>query len=184
MALRQILRPPAERLAPPDAATLARVELIVHAQDSVEACLAPMGLAGDLARMLRYYAAHWHKSRAVLSGYSQGADVLPFAVNRLPASARALLAHTVLMSIGEKASFEFHLSKWLRSDRRGLPIRPELDRLSADSTLCLYSADDAESLCPKIAAGHVRAQPLPGGRHFDGDYARLSSVILARIQLR
>ena len=39
--------------------------------------------------MIRYYLAHLDKKRVLLIGYSQGADVLPFAVNRLPAATRA-----------------------------------------------------------------------------------------------
>ena len=58
----------------------------------------PSGLAADLDRILEYYAAHWHKTHAVLVGYSQGADVLPFAVNRLNEASQRLLAQVVLMA--------------------------------------------------------------------------------------
>ena len=44
---------------------------------------------GGHDRMIRYYLAHLDKQRVLLIGYSQGADVLPFAVNRLPAATRA-----------------------------------------------------------------------------------------------
>ena len=53
----------------------------------------PQRLAGDIDRMIRYYLEHFGKQRVLLIGYSQGADVLPFAVNRLaPATARAYRA--------------------------------------------------------------------------------------------
>ena len=41
----------------------------------------PDGLAADTNRMILYYLTHWAKKRVLLIGYSQGADVLPFAVN-------------------------------------------------------------------------------------------------------
>jgi type IV secretory pathway VirJ component len=50
----------------------------------------PDELAADLDRIIRYYAAHWGRSDVLLVGYSQGADVLPFALNRLPAGPRDL----------------------------------------------------------------------------------------------
>ena len=53
----------------------------------------PEGLAADTDRMIRYYLAHFGKKRVLLIGYSQGADVLPFAVNRLPAATRAHASH-------------------------------------------------------------------------------------------
>jgi len=40
--------------------------------------------ARDLARVIEHYTRTWNKPRVLLIGYSQGADVLPFLVNRLP----------------------------------------------------------------------------------------------------
>jgi type IV secretory pathway VirJ component len=137
----------------------------------------PQGLATDVDRIVRYYSEHWNKKRVLLIGYSQGADVLPFAVNRLPAASRALVKRTVLMGLGQNASFEFHLANWIGKDD-GLPILPEVVRLNEAHTLCLYGEDEEDSLCPKILPGHVRAQPLAGGHHFDGAYDKLAELIL------
>jgi type IV secretory pathway VirJ component len=137
----------------------------------------PQGLATDVDRIVRYYSEHWDKKRVLLIGYSQGADVLPFAVNRLPAGSRTLVARTVLMGLGQNASFEFHLANWIGKDD-GLPILPEVVRLNEAHTLCLYGEDEEDSLCPKIPPGHVRAQPLAGGHHFDGAYDKLAELIL------
>ncbi|WP_368561597.1 AcvB/VirJ family lysyl-phosphatidylglycerol hydrolase [Pseudoxanthomonas sp. UTMC 1351] len=139
----------------------------------------PKGLATDLDRIVRYYAGRWSKKRVLLIGYSQGADVLPFAVNRLPAASRVLIARIVLMGLGQNASFEFHLANWIGKDD-GLPILPEVIRLREAETLCLYGQDEKDSLCPEIAAGHVHAQPLAGGHHFDGAYDKLAELILRR----
>jgi type IV secretory pathway VirJ component len=138
----------------------------------------PDALAADLDRVLRYYAANWHKTHAVLIGYSQGADVLPFAMNRLPAPSRAVVERTVMIGLGENASFQFHFTSWLGADS-GLPILPEVARLAAGSTLCLYGKDEGDSLCPKVPPGHVQAVQLPGGHHFDGAYDSLARRITA-----
>ncbi|HEY6642332.1 AcvB/VirJ family lysyl-phosphatidylglycerol hydrolase [Povalibacter sp.] len=141
----------------------------------------PAGLAQDLDRVLRFYASHWNRSRALLIGYSQGADVLPFAVNRLPPASHSLVVQTVLLGPGEKASWEFHLGNWLGGDRDAVPIAPEASRLQADRTLCLYGAADKDALCPKLPATSVTALELPGGHHFDGTYDRLAELILDRL---
>jgi type IV secretory pathway VirJ component len=142
----------------------------------------PDSLAADLDRVLRYYTATWHKSHAVLIGYSQGADVLPFAVNRLPAASRSFVDRTVMMGLGENASFEFHFTNWLGTDS-GLPILPEVARLEAGKTLCFYGKDEGDSLCPKVPAGHVQAVQLPGGHHFDGAYDSLARRITSGLKL-
>jgi type IV secretory pathway VirJ component len=140
----------------------------------------PAGVAGDLDRILRYYAEHWHRKKALVIGYSQGADVLPFAVNRLPSASRALVKRIALISIGETAAFEFHVSNWFGSGSGELPIAGEMARLSAADTLCLYGEGDDDSLCPKVAASHATVVKLPGGHHFggSGSYERLADVIL------
>ena len=137
----------------------------------------PEELAADLDRVIRYYAAHWGRSEVLLVGYSQGADVLPFALNRLPAATRASVRLAALLGPGQKASFEFHLANWIgpSGDR---PIAPEALRLSAASTLCIYGAQEKDSLCPELAPAHARAIALTGGHHFGGDYAALATLIL------
>lgn len=140
----------------------------------------PDGLAQDLDRVMRSFAAQWKKSRVVLIGYSQGADVLPFAVNRLPATASGLLAHTVLIGPGEKASFEFRLANWMTPNTAGLPLMPELQKMAADRTLCIYGTDDRETLCPRVPTAFVTTVPMAGGHHFDGIYQKLTEQILQR----
>ena len=140
----------------------------------------PSGVAVDLDRILRYYSAHWHKKRALLIGYSQGADVLPFAVNRLPARSRSLVERTVLIGIGQTAAFEFHVSNWFGSGSDELPIAGEMARMSAVDTLCLYGEGDADSICPKAGSAHAQVVKLRGGHHFGGNYDELADVILGQ----
>jgi len=140
----------------------------------------PDGLARDLDRVVRAYAARWQRPRVLLIGYSQGADVLPFAVNRLPASTNATVAHTVLMGLGKRASFEFHVGNWLSAgDDDALEIAPEVLRLSAEHTLCIEGEGDKDATCAALPPGHVTVRTLPGGHHFGGDYARLAELILS-----
>ena len=140
----------------------------------------PVGLARDLDRVVRAYAARWQRPQVLLIGYSQGADVLPFAVNRLPASTRVTVAHTVLMGLGKRASFEFHVGNWLSAgDDDALEIAPEVLRLSAEHTLCIEGEGDTDATCAALPPGHVTVRTLPGGHHFGGDYTRLADLILS-----
>jgi type IV secretory pathway VirJ component len=140
----------------------------------------PSGVSADLDRILRYYAAHWQRKKAIVIGYSQGADVLPFAVNRLSSPARALVERTVLMSIGTTAAFEFHVTNWFGSGSHELPIGVEMARMTGDRTLCLYGEGDNDSICPKVGAANATVIKLAGGHHFGGSYEHLADVILTQ----
>jgi type IV secretory pathway VirJ component len=139
----------------------------------------PEGLAADTDRLIRYYSAHFNKKRVLLIGYSQGADVLPFAVNRLPPATRARVALAALLGMSEHALFEFHVSNWLSSDNSGPPTLPEVNRIAGTPVLCIYGEDEHDSLCPKLDPHKVRVVKLKGGHHFNGDYAGLAQEILA-----
>jgi type IV secretory pathway VirJ component len=138
----------------------------------------PEGLATDTDRMIRYYLAHLNKKRVLLIGYSQGADVLPFAVNRLPPATRQRVALTAVLGMSEHALFEFHLSSWISDSNAGLPTLPEVNRIAGMPVLCIYGADESDSLCPKLDPKKISVIKLKGGHHFDGDYAGLAQVII------
>lgn len=141
----------------------------------------PHSSAADVDRIVQHYMRAWDKKDVVLIGYSQGADVLPFVVNRLPAPTRAHIRLAAMLGLGERAVFEFRLANWLSpDDDEGLPIEPELRRMSEVRALCVYSDAD-ESSCPDAASATLHAVSLPGGHHFGGDYHRVAALILEHL---
>jgi type IV secretory pathway VirJ component len=139
----------------------------------------PQGVATDTDRMIRYYLSHFGKKRVLLVGYSQGADVLPFAVNRLPQATKAQVALTAILGMSEHALFEFHVSSWISDDASGPLTLPEVNRLTGMPVLCIYGEDEHDSLCPKLDPLKFKVVKLKGGHHFDGNYAGLANEILA-----
>ena len=142
----------------------------------------PDGMARDLARILDYYLAAWHKERVLLIGYSLGADVLPFMVSRLPVELLDKVTKLVMLGPSQQTSFEFHLSDWLgtsshKSDR---PLRPEVEKIKGPQILCLYGQAEEESLCRDNMPADLewKAIAMPGGHHFDGNYKALANIIL------
>jgi type IV secretory pathway VirJ component len=141
----------------------------------------PEGLAFDLDRVLRYYADHWQKKHAIVIGYSQGADVLPFGLNRLPAATRALVAESVLIAPGVSATFEFHVGNWFGGSSGGIPVPPEGLKLDAAHTLCIHGRDETDSLCPQLDGTAAQVVSLPGAHHFNGDYRGVAAEILKHL---
>lgn len=167
------------------AAALARQGVAVVGFDSLRyfwSKRTPERLAGDLDRVIDYYAARWKRRRVVLVGYSQGANALPASFNRLPAPSRQKVAQLVLIGLEHKVAWQFHIANWIGSPADAQPILPEASKLRAANTLCLYGEGDADALCPELPADSVTAQQLPGGHHFNGAYDELAARILARLE--
>jgi len=142
----------------------------------------PESVARDLARIVHAYTARWQRKRVVLIGYSQGADVLPFAINRLDAKTRALVSSVVLIGLADHAQFEFRLSNWIGLVDDGLPTAPEVQRLRSMHVICIYGEDDEEAQCDDYAGTNIRVIKLPGAHHFNGDYDGLARVIMREIK--
>jgi type IV secretory pathway VirJ component len=138
----------------------------------------PDGVAADTDRIIRYYSSHFGKKRVLLIGYSQGADVLPFAVNRLPQDTKAQVALMAILGMSEHALFEFHVSSWISDDTSGPPTLPEVNRITGVPVLCIYGEDEHDSLCPKLDPAKFKIVKVKGGHHFNGDYAALAEQIL------
>ncbi|MCY1244782.1 Bacterial virulence protein (VirJ) [compost metagenome] len=85
------------------------------------------------------------------------------------------------MSVGRKADYEFHVSNWLGGGGEGLPIAPEIARLPAERTVCLYGQEDADALCPELPKNGVTVVALPGDHHFKGDYDLLAKSLLEHL---
>ncbi len=165
-------------------ATLASAGIPVIGWDSLKyfwSPRTPAGASADLDRVLRHYTEALGKSHVLLIGYSQGADTLPFMVNRLPQSARALVGLTALLGISDNALFEFHLANWIGDSGGGLPTAPELEHWSGSPYLCLYGEDDADSACSQLTGHDGSALKMAGGHHFGGSYAEIGMAILERL---
>ncbi|HEY6619542.1 MAG TPA: AcvB/VirJ family lysyl-phosphatidylglycerol hydrolase [Steroidobacteraceae bacterium] len=139
----------------------------------------PEGLAADTDKMIRYYLAHLNKQHVLLIGYSQGADVLPFAVNRLPGPTKAHVSLMAILGMSEHALFEFHVSSWISDDNSGPETLPEVDRIRGVPVLCIYGEDEHDSLCPRLDSSKFKIVKVKGGHHFDGNYAALADDILS-----
>jgi len=141
----------------------------------------PEGTAADVDRLLRHYLSAWKKRSVLLIGFSQGADVMPFVVNRLPAATRERLRLVALLSLSETAVFEFHLQNWIGAARNAIPVAPELSRMKGVRVLCVYGADETGSLCARPVAKSLDVVKVSGGHHFDGNYPKLAALLLSHM---
>ena len=144
----------------------------------------PQQVSADLARILRHYTAAWHVRHVVLVGYSFGADVLPFAYNRLPADLRGRVNQITLLAPGRAADFEIQALGWFGAgpSEDAQPIPPEAARIEHAKVQCIFGTEDAaDSLCTGPTARGMEVVRRPGGHHFNNDYVTLARIVLKGI---
>lgn len=144
----------------------------------------PEQAATDLVRIMRSYRERWGARRFVLIGYSFGADVLPAIYNRLDATIQEAVDSLLLLALARSGSFEIEVRGWLGTAGQEAPTAPEMARLPAAKTLCVYGTEEAaESGCTEPQSPGEKLA-LPGGHHYDHDYPALSERLVAAIRAR
>lgn len=141
----------------------------------------PEAIAADIEKISRHYFKQWQKSRLILIGDGQGADVLPFAVNRLSPEIRRRVSVIAAMGLSGRAVFGPRDSEGVGKASAGLPTLTEIARIKHPPLLCIYGEGDADSVCPNLSGDSTTAVKLPGHHPFDGDAAKLSAVILGAL---
>lgn len=139
-----------------------------------------------LALVMKTYMAKWHATKVALIGYSFGADIMPFAYNRLPADLKAHVASMALLGFAQNADFEITVTGWLgaATSDEALPIKPEIAKVPPALIQCFYGEEEEDTMCPDLAASGVEQIKTTGGHHFDGDYDKLAKRILDGLRKR
>ena len=145
----------------------------------------PDEIAAAVARVIGHYTADKPAARVALVGYSFGASLVPVVFNRLPDAARAKVDLQFMISPDDEAVFEIKVGDWFGGAHHegALPIAPELAKTTVP-VFCLHGQDEDDSPCPKLADDKITALDLPGGHHYDGDYAAIGKSVLEHWPLR
>ena len=140
----------------------------------------PEQTAKDLERILAYYSKAWQRSRVILVGYSFGAEVILFAINRLAPEYRKMIVGGVMLVPSTSSDFEIHVSDWVSSGNLGkYPTLPELQKIRDIPLLCLYSELEDDDLCPLLKdQSNVKLVQLSGGHNFGKQYSLVFKHIL------
>jgi len=143
----------------------------------------PDETAADMTRALHRYVAEWQASKILLVGYSFGADVMPFVYNRLPPDLKSRVTGLALLAVSERADFEVHVAGWAGVEGEGgLPVAPELKRITHLPVLCLWGAGDdvAAQGCRQNLGPQRKTLSIGDGHHFGYLHSELAKQILAQ----
>lgn len=139
----------------------------------------PRELGDDLEAIVGRYAKEWKTNRILLGGYSFGADIIPFAWQRLSKSVRDQVKLIALLGLSKTADFELSVAGWLGVKSGEHDVLKPAATLPMDRVVCVYGKDeldetDNDVACVTDAIAPQARLELPGGHHFDEDYPALA----------
>ena len=146
----------------------------------------PEQTAADLSAVILAYSAKWHADKVALIGFSFGADVLPFAYDRLRESIKAHVPMLSLLSLGRAADWEIHVAGWLGAppSAEATSVGPVISRIPGKSIQCFYGNQDKGSYCPELVQQGAEVIEKQGIHHFDGNYVLMAHQILDGFERR
>ncbi len=142
----------------------------------------PAQIACDLEMLMDRYEIKWGEDRVVFIGYSMGAEILPFAVNRMEDKYVNKLEDLILIGPWQKATFKVKLADYFYEVNKGDDIYEELQKMKLNKSYVICD-DNEYSICMKDLQGVIDHQKMGGGHHFGGDYGSLAKLIGKRLDL-
>lgn len=139
----------------------------------------PEEAACALQRIIETYTIEWKEQRVIVAGYSRGAGVAPFMVNRLPEKWRAKVVSLALISLDRTIDFYVTPASLVRRSPAAdeVPVRGEIEKLHGPRVLCFYGERDDGSLCRDLAPPAALPFREPGGHHLAVNYDDLAGTI-------
>jgi type IV secretory pathway VirJ component len=128
----------------------------------------PEETANDMADLLNYYGKEWNKTKFIVIGYSQGAELVPFVANRLPDILKSNIISTVMLSHGTTTDFEIHISNMLGlgSKQNKLNVVDEIVKMKDIPALCIFGENEKNPVPGLLKDSPVKIAFIPGDHHY------------------
>lgn len=140
----------------------------------------PQQTTADIAHYINGHLKGRENQEVVMIGYSFGADVMPFIVNRIGDS--IAVKNTFLMAPSSSTDFEIHWSDILGGNKkRDMDVAAEVNRMTENKLVIITGSDETNFPFRTLTLKKYTHEVLPGGHHFDGDTAEVKAVILKHL---
>lgn len=137
---------------------------------------------GQTAADINSYINNKLKGRAsqqiIMIGYSFGADVMPFIVNRLDSTLSVKLKSVILLSPSGSTDFEIHWSDLLGGSRkRSSDVIAEINKMKVSRLVTVFGSNENDFPEVNIKTGHYYNYRLTGGHHYAGNIDDLVKLL-------
>ena len=133
----------------------------------------PEKTASDMAEILIYYGKEWDKTRFVLIGYSQGAEIVPFLVTHFPDALKSKVLSAVMLSPETTTDFEIHITNMLGfgSRQNTYNVIEEINKIKEITAICIFGEGEKIPVPGLLKGTSVKISFVPGDHHYKGNAA-------------
>jgi type IV secretory pathway VirJ component len=138
----------------------------------------------DILSVVRTYTRLWRRDKFVIAGYSFGAAVVPFLINRFPPEVKKMVNFSILIAPDNNTDFEIHLSDMLNMGivRGKYDVIKEIKAGDFKNYIAIFSTDENKKVEESYQLPGVKVETCEGNHHFDGAYDALANSIFAEIK--
>lgn len=131
----------------------------------------PEGTAADMENLLNYYSKELGKENFLLIGYSQGAEIIPFIVTRLPEAMKRRISSAILLSPATTTDFEIHLTNMLGAGNRHnvYKVTDEINSMKGVPVLLIFGSKEKTELPGFFTGSDVKVRKIPGDHHYQSN---------------
>ena len=133
----------------------------------------PEKTAADIAEVLNFYGLEWGKTKFIIMGYSQGAEIVPFLVTHFPDVLISEVISAVMLSPATTTDFEIHITNMigLGSRQNTYSVIDEINKMPKITTLCIFGDGEKNPVPGLLKGTQVKISLIPGDHHYHGNAA-------------
>lgn len=128
----------------------------------------PQQTADDFMRLISHYTRLYKTNRLYLTGYSFGADVIPFVYNRLPSSTKKTVIALGMFSPFASTDFMVHTTDLLNlaADDKKYKVQPELQQIRIP-VYCFYGEKEDPKAFEDFKKRNFILKQVAGDHHYE-----------------
>ncbi|HEX2970634.1 MAG TPA: AcvB/VirJ family lysyl-phosphatidylglycerol hydrolase [Bacteroidales bacterium] len=131
----------------------------------------PEETASDLAKSINHYNSIWHRSSYIFIGYSLGAELVPFIVNKLQDSIKLKVSMLVLLSPASTTDFQVHYSDMIGIDNKHdtYKVVDEINKIRTIPVLFIFGVEEKSQVPAMLTGPRVLIATVPGDHRYNRD---------------
>ncbi|RYG05410.1 MAG: virulence factor family protein [Chitinophagaceae bacterium] len=138
----------------------------------------PQQTATSLENYLQQQFAGRKNQEWIFTGYSFGADVMPFVINKLSPEKKSKMIKALMISPSTSTDFEIHVSDMFGSAaKRSMDVLAEINRMEVPELVTVFGSEEKEFPITGIKQKNHASIILQGGHHYDSDGTDLAKTI-------